>query len=429
MDPVLQVALDFVDLSRALRAAREAVEGGARWLEVGTPLLKSEGLEAVRALRREFPRATIVCDGKTMDAGRTELETAAEAGAAYVTVMGASADSTIRECVEAGAGYGVKVMVDMLAVPDPVARAREVEAIGVDVVDIHCPIDEQMRGGDPFETLRRVAAAVKIPVAVAGGINSETAAAAVAAGASIVIVGGAITKAENARAATEAILRVIASGAAERSELFVRAGEEGIRAVLERVSTPNVSDGNHRIPCLSGIRTIALGTKAVGPALTIRTAPGDWAKPVEAIDEAAPGSVLVIDAGGVPPAVWGELASHSAKGRGLAGVVCHGAVRDTPEIRAMGLPVFSTHVTSEAGYAKGYGEIGVPISIGNVRVETGDWIAADDDGVMVLPRARAVEMANRAQDWLERENRIRREIVEGKSTLAQVAEIYKWERK
>jgi len=429
MEPLLQVALDFIDLSRALRAAREAVEGGAQWLEVGTPLLKSEGLDAVRALRREFPRATIVCDCKTMDAGRTEVETAAEAGAAYVTVMGASADSTIRECVEAGAGYGVKVIVDMLAVADPVERAKQVAMLGVDVVDVHCPIDEQMRGGDPFDTLRRVAQAVDLPVAVAGGINSESAAAAVEAGASIVIVGGAITKSEDVRAATETILRVLESGKAERSDLFVRAGEGEIRGVLDRVSTPNVSDGNHRIPCLPGVRTIAIGTRAVGPALTIRTAPGDWAKPVEAIDEAAPGTVLVIDAGGVPPAVWGELASHSSQVRGLAGVVCHGAVRDTPEIRAMGLPVFSSHVSSEAGYAKGYGEIGVPISIGNIRIETGDWIVADDDGVMVLPKARAVEMANRAQDWLERENRIRREIIDGKSTLAEVAEIYKWERK
>ena len=50
--PILQVALDFANLSQALRVAREAVAGGAQWLEAGTPLIKSEGLEAVRALRR-----------------------------------------------------------------------------------------------------------------------------------------------------------------------------------------------------------------------------------------------------------------------------------------------------------------------------------------------------------------------------------------
>jgi 3-hexulose-6-phosphate synthase/6-phospho-3-hexuloisomerase len=297
------------------------------------------------------------------------------------------------------------------------------------MIGIHCPIDDQMRGRDPFETLRRVAEAVEIPVAVAGGLNSETVAKAIEAGASVVIVGGAITKAEDARGATESILEAMRSGKVIESELFRRVGEKDIREVLERVSTPNISDGNHRIPCLPGIRPIALGYKMVGPALTVRTTPGDWAKTVEAIDECPEGGVIVIDAGGVGPAVWGELATHSACVRKLAGIVVHGAVRDTVEIRELKMPVFSTIVCSEAGYAKGHGEIGMPLRIGNIHVATGDWIVGDDDGVMVLPQARAVEMANRAQDWLEKENRIRKEIVEGRSTLAQVAEIYKWERK
>jgi 3-hexulose-6-phosphate synthase / 6-phospho-3-hexuloisomerase len=429
MKPVLQVALDFVDLSRALKAAREAIAGGADWLEVGTPLLKSDGLEAVRALRREYPKVTIVCDTKTMDAGRIEVEAAAEAGAGWATVMGAASSSTIVECVEAGAGYGIKIAVDMLGIEDPVARAREAESLGAHLIGIHCPIDDQMRGGDPFETLRRVVEAVQIPVAVAGGLNSETVAKAIEAGASVVIVGGAITKAEDARGATETIREAMRSGKAVASELFRRVGEKDIREVLERVSTPNISDGNHRIPCIPGIRPIDFGYKMVGPALTVRTTPGDWAKTVEAIDEAEEGGVIVIDAGGVSPAVWGELATHSACVRKLAGIVVHGAVRDTIEIRKLKMPVFATLITSEAGYAKGHGEIGMPLRIGNVHVSTGDWIVGDDDGVMVLPKARAVEMANRAQDWLEKENRIRKEIVEGRSTLAEVAEIYKWERK
>src|SRR5262249_1745998 len=71
---LLQVALDYVDNSRALKCAREAVAGGADVLKVGTPLLKAEGLEAVRMLRKEFGKVPIVCDAKTMDAGRAEVE-------------------------------------------------------------------------------------------------------------------------------------------------------------------------------------------------------------------------------------------------------------------------------------------------------------------------------------------------------------------
>ncbi len=68
--PILQVALDFANLSQALRVAEEAVAGGAQWLEAGTPLIKSEGLGSVRELKKRFPDHTIVADMKTMDAGR-----------------------------------------------------------------------------------------------------------------------------------------------------------------------------------------------------------------------------------------------------------------------------------------------------------------------------------------------------------------------
>ena len=167
----LQVALDFLNLSEALRCARLAVKGGADIIEVGTPLLKSEGLEAVRALRKEFPSAKIVCDTKTMDAGRTEMEAAAKAGADYAVVMGAASDSTIRECVDAAANYGFLVEVDLLGLTDPVGRAVRAAELGAHIIGIHCPIDDQMEGRDPFETLRAVAQAVDVPVAVAGGVN------------------------------------------------------------------------------------------------------------------------------------------------------------------------------------------------------------------------------------------------------------------
>lgn len=428
MEPVLQVALDFVDLPRALKVAEEAVEGGVDWLEAGTPLIKSEGLQAVRELRNRWPQHTVIADMKTMDAGRAEVEYAAKAGANIVGVLGRASDATIRECVEAGNNYGADIMVDMIQVDDPVARARQAEAMGACYIGIHVAIDEQMEGHTPFETLRRVAEAVSIPVSVAGGINSETAAEAVESGASIVVVGGAIIKATDAAEATRQIRRAVSDLVKVESKYFVRAQEEDLRPTLERVSAANVSDALHRTGDLPGILARTPGAKLVGPAVTVRTHPGDWAKPVEAIDEAREGDVLVIDAGGVPPAVWGELATNSARQKGVAGVVINGAARDTGDIRELGFPFFTAHVTPTAGEPKGFGEINVPIRIGGVRVGPGDWIVADDDGVCVIPKEKAVEYTNRAMDVLEKENRLRGEIRAG-STLSQVAYLIKWEKK
>ncbi len=424
----LQVALDFVELDRALKVAEEAAAGGADILEAGTPLIKSVGLEAVRRLRGQFPKLTIAADMKVIDAGRIEVESAAKAGAGLVHVLGAASDATIAECVEAGREYGARIVGDLLGTHDPVARAGELGRLDVDFVGVHTAIDMQMRGADPFALLRAVVEESELAVCAAGGIHSENAARAVEAGASVVIVGGAICKAPDARKATEELKRAITEGVSIPTTLYRRVSGEQIRETLMQISAANLSDGMHRRGVLSGLRPVAPGLKVVGPALTVRTAPGDYAKPVEAIDQADRGDVIVIEAGGVGPAIWGEMASRSAMNRGVAGVVIDGALRDSGDIRGLKFPAFSRIVCPNAGEPRGLGEIGVSITVAGEPVEPGDWILGDDDGVVRIPREQAAEWANRGMEWYERENRIRQEIKDG-DTYGKLAELEKWEKR
>jgi len=427
MEPLVQIALDFVNLNRALKVAEAATAGGADWLEAGTPLIKSEGLDCLRALRRRFPQKTLVADMKIMDVGRIESESAFKAGANVVCVLGVADDSTIRECVEAAKNYGGRVTVDLLGLSDPTRRAREVEKMGIDYVGMHTSIDEQMRGEDPFSQLREVSRTVSVPIVVAGGINSETAAKAIDAGASVIIVGGAVIKARDPQEATRIIKEAIKKKKVIPTELFKRARGKEIVQIFKKVSTPNLSDAMHRAGEIKGLVKITPSVKLVGPALTVRSYPGDWAKPVEAIDKAEKGQVIVIDAGGMGPAVWGELATHSAIQKRLGGVVIDGAIRDVPEIVTLNFPAYARFITPTAGEPRGFGEIGIPIRIGGVSIFTGDWLVGDEDGIVVIPQKKAVEIANRAMDVLERENRIREEILEGK-TLSSVTELLRWEK-
>ena len=427
MEPLVQIALDFVNLNRALKVAEAATAGGADWLEAGTPLIKSEGLDCLRALRKKFPQKTVVADMKIMDVGRIESESAFKAGANVVCVLGVADDSTVRECVEAAKNYGGRIMVDLLGVSDPTRRAKEVEKMGIDYIGMHTSIDEQMRGKDPFSKLREVSRTVSVPVAVAGGINSETAAKAIDAGASVVIVGGAVIKAKDPREATRVIKEAIKDKKVIPTQLFKRARGKEIVQIFKKVSTPNLSDAMHRAGEIKGLVKITPGVKLVGSALTVRSYPGDWAKPVEAIDKAERGQVIVIDAGGAEPAVWGELATHSAIQKRLSGVVIDGAIRDVPEIVKLKFPAYARLITPTAGEPRGFGEIGIPIRIGGVSIFTGDWLVGDEDGIVVIPQKKAVEIANRAMDVLERENRIREEILEG-GTLSSVTELLRWEK-
>ncbi len=428
MKPVLQVALDFMNLPRAIRVAEAAVKGGADWIEAGTPLIKSEGLEAVRSLKKAFPGKTIVADLKTMDVGGLETEMAAKAGADVISVLAVADDGTIEEAIRAGRNFGARIMADLIGVEDKVERAKEVEALGVDYICLHVGIDQQMKGKDPFTDLKAIASKVSIPIAAAGGINAETAPRAIESGASIVIVGGAIIKAEDPEKSAEIIKEAIETGKGKSTDLYRKYGKDEIRKAFELVSTPNISDAMHRKGAMHGIiPRINPGKKMIGRAITVLTMDGDWAKPVEAIERAQPGDVIVIDAGGGHDAIWGELASWSCKVKGISGVVIDGAARDIDAIKEMDFPVFSRHISSNAGEPKGYGEIGGEIVCGGQTVREGDWIIGDESGVVVVPRERAVEVANRALDVREHEDRIREEIKEGR-TLSEVMELDRWEK-
>ncbi len=430
MKPVLQIALDFVNLSRALKIADLAVKGGADWIEAGTPLIKSEGLDAVRALRGKFPKKIIIADMKTMDAGRIEVESAAKAGADVVCVLAAASESTIKEAVRAGKNYGVKVEADLIGIGENelCKTAGKMERIGVDYLGVHCPIDDQMKGEGSFLRLSKVSKTVNIPIAAAGGINKETVLKAVKAGADIVVVGGAITKDKKPQQAAKDIKDSITKGKVFKTRLFKRAGLSDVYKILRMVSSANLSDAMHRSGDLKGLRPLFPGIKMAGEVLTVRTYPGDWAKTVEAVDLAVKGQVIVIDACSAGPAVWGELATHSALKKKLAGVIIDGAVRDTAEIKRLKFPVFSKLVMPTAGEPKGFGEIGAPVTVGGVKIFSGDWVLGDDDGVVRIPKEILIETANRAMGVLEQENRLREEIESG-STLSKVIDLPRWEKK
>lgn len=203
---ILQVALDLTDIEQAMSIAEKAARGGAHWLEVGTPLVKTEGIRAVELMKRRFPDRKIVADLKTMDTGALEVEIAARHGADVVSILAVADDKTIKDAVKVARRYGVKIMVDLIGVKDKVKRAKELEKMGVDYILVHTGIDEQVQGKSPLEDLEKVIKNVKVPVAVAGGLNLETIPKVVELGATIIIVGGAITKAENPERVTRKII-------------------------------------------------------------------------------------------------------------------------------------------------------------------------------------------------------------------------------
>lgn len=382
-------------------------------------------MDAIRQIRDNFPDRTIIADMKIADTGSMEVEMGAKAGADIVVVLASADDSTILEAIRAAKEYGVRIMADLISVNDPVSRSIEMEKLGVDYINVHAGIDQQMEGQDSLAIMKEVVAQVSIPIAIAGGLDAASCSEAVVAGANIVIVGGNIVRSSNVTASAKAIRQSVDSPCA--APIFKSSPEKEIRKILEGVSTPNISDAMHRKGAMQDIFSMLPGKKMIGTAVTVQTFKGDWAKAVEAIDEANEGDVIVIYNGSRHVAPWGGLATLSCLNKGIAGVVVDGAVRDIDEIRKIGLPVFASSNVPNAGEPKGFGEINSEIVCGNQSVSPGDYIIGDDNGVVVIPKERAYEIARRAKEVEKTEQRLSEEIRRG-STLSEVMKLKKWEK-
>lgn len=207
--PLIQLALDQLDLDAAVRTValtREFVDV----FEVGTPCLKFNGSTAIRKVIEAAEGKPVLADLKTMDAGEYEAEPFYRLGASICTVLGAASRATIAGVVAAAHNHGGRVQVDLINVSQKLQAARDLEAIGVDIIGIHTGIDSQMAGETPFEDLRAIAALdLGCTLSVAGGLGPSTVRAARDLGAHIIVVGGQITGAADPRGAAEAIHQAV----------------------------------------------------------------------------------------------------------------------------------------------------------------------------------------------------------------------------
>lgn len=189
-----------------------------------------------------------------------------------------------------------------------------------------------------------------------------------------------------------------------------------IVAAFRDVPAGNVCDAMDRLGAMDQrIKPLALDWHLSGPALTVRTRPGDNLMVWKALDVAQPGDVLVIATYGyATTSTLGELVVMTAKALGLAGIVCDGMCRDAGGIRATGLPTFVAGSVPSSPGKDGPGEIGGPVACAGAVVRSGDIIVGDEDGVVVVPMADAPAVIERLEAIKEKEARMAANIQAGR---------------
>ncbi len=149
---------------------------------------------------------------------------------------------------------------------------------------------------------------------------------------------------------------------------------------------------------------IIAGSRAAGPARTVRCGQGDNLMVHAAIAEAEPGEVLVLTMPEpAPVALVGELLATQARGRGVVAVLVDAAVRDVEELRELGLPIWARYVRVRGADKQIVGSIGEPVELGGATIRQGDAVVLDTDGAVVVERERVLEVLDAARARAARE--------------------------
>jgi 4-hydroxy-4-methyl-2-oxoglutarate aldolase len=186
-------------------------------------------------------------------------------------------------------------------------------------------------------------------------------------------------------------------------------------AALAQLGSATVHEAAARSPVVDAdLIQVVPGTRAAGPARTVRCGQNDNLMVHAAVAEAQPGEVLVLTMPEpAPVALIGELIATQAQAAGVAAILVDGAVRDVEELRELGLPVWARFVRVSGAEKQVRGEIGGTVNVGGATIRQGDVVVLDADGAVVVERERVDEVLTAAQERFERESEKRPKLQAG----------------
>lgn len=190
--PLLQIALDSINLDEVFRVA-ELVQGYVDILEIGTVLLKKEGIRIVEKMKRLYPHTLICADTKTVDLGKLEAQVMFEAGADLISVCGLASEATITLAIHEARMRQKKVLIDLIGLGDSYRQIKRFTYLQPDYLTVHTGVDERSTDNNLFQQVEIISQISPIPLAISGGVQLDDISYLLIFNPAIIIVGAAIT--------------------------------------------------------------------------------------------------------------------------------------------------------------------------------------------------------------------------------------------
>ncbi len=188
--PLVQLCIDVRTLQEATAVAEMGLRAGVDWLELGTPLIAWVGINSLEPFTTRFSGTVKFLDAKVMDGSRRYVESADKLGIQLVCLCASASDATFRAAISDAAQCDVRVVADLYAVPNPVARAQELADLGVNAIYLHYGLDEHNESpeGDPtLEQLVQLRRSIQLPIGIVTA-DTESGERAAREGADVVLV-------------------------------------------------------------------------------------------------------------------------------------------------------------------------------------------------------------------------------------------------